>query len=272
MEIFDSAWAGTADDNDQPPPLGFSTGEDAGDVKLTFRGMMGALKRDWNWSHPTLYFDGASGVLRLTPTTAIPAYNERQTLAGVVNQSFGDGTDTIFTVSAKASKHVRLPTRAGYSAPGYLGYAFNHMPMFFRYDTALDNFVPFSQLAYEILDEEIVCPLTTESGPVTAGAGKFTFRMPYPFSVTAVYASLAGSQTSGNILTVDIKSGGTSVLSTKLTIDNGEKTSVTAAAPYAFVAAGFNNPIGDEEITIDVSQIGDGTAHGLTVTLVGHQL
>lgn len=85
-------------------------------------------------------------------------------------------------------------------------------------------------------------------------------------TLTAVRASLTTAQTSGSIFTVDINAAGTSILSTKLTIDNTEKTSVTAAAPAVISNAALAD---DAEITIDIDQIGNGTAKGLKVYLIG---
>ena len=90
--------------------------------------------------------------------------------------------------------------------------------------------------------------------------------MPYGFTLTDVRASLTTAQSSGSIFTVDINEGGTSILSTKLTVDNGEKTSTTAATPAAISDAELAD---DAEITIDIDQIGDGTAKGLKVALIG---
>ena len=90
--------------------------------------------------------------------------------------------------------------------------------------------------------------------------------MPYAFTLTAVRASLSTAQTSGSIFTVDINDGGTTILSTKLTIDNTEKTSTTAATPAVISDTALAN---DAEITIDIDQIGDGTAKGLKITLIG---
>jgi len=105
-----------------------------------------------------------------------------------------------------------------------------------------------------------------ETTAITTGTGKVTFRMPFAMTVSAVRASLTTTQTSGTILTVDINEAGTSILSTKLTIDNGEKTSTTAAAVPVISDASIAD---DAEITIDVDQIGDGTAKGLKVYLIG---
>jgi hypothetical protein len=64
--------------------------------------------------------------------------------------------------------------------------------------------------------------------------------MPYDFTVTAVRASLTSARSSGNIFTVDINESGTTILSTKLTIDNGEKTSTTAATAAVISDASLN--------------------------------
>lgn len=70
-----------------------------------------------------------------------------------------------------------------------------------------------------------------ETTALTTGAGKVTFRMPFAMTGVTVRASLTTAQASGSILTVDVNEGGASILSTKLTIDNTEKTSTTAATP-----------------------------------------
>ena len=107
-----------------------------------------------------------------------------------------------------------------------------------------------------------------ETTALTTGANKLTFRMPYAMTLTAVRASLTTAQTSGIIFTVDVNVNGTTVLSTKITIDNTEKTSTTAAA--AVISTSFLPD--DSEITIDVDQIGDGTAKGLKIALIGYRL
>jgi len=105
-----------------------------------------------------------------------------------------------------------------------------------------------------------------ESTALTTGAAKVTFRMPCAMTLTAVRASLTTAQASGSIFTVDINEGGTTILSTKLTIDNTEKTSTTAATPAVISDAALAD---DAEITIDIDQVGDGTAAGLKVYLIG---
>ena len=114
---------------------------------------------------------------------------------------------------------------------------------------------------------ELVVAASDETTALATGTAKITFRMPRAVTLTAVRASLTTAQASGSIFTVDINEGGTSILSTKLTIDNTEKTSTTAATPPVISDTALAD---DAEITIDIDQIGDGTAKGLKVMLIGN--
>lgn len=105
-----------------------------------------------------------------------------------------------------------------------------------------------------------------EISALILGTNKITFRMPYAMTVNVLKASLTVAQVSGNVLTIDIKQNGVSILSTLLTIDNTEKTSVTATTPVIISNVFL---IDDAEITIDITQIGDGTAKGLKIYMVG---
>lgn len=108
-----------------------------------------------------------------------------------------------------------------------------------------------------------------ETTALTSGSAKVTFRMPFAMTVTDVRASLAAAQASGSIVTVDINEAGSSILSTKLTIDNTQKTSTTASTPAVISDSSLAD---DAEMTIDIDQIGDGTAKGLKVWLIGYPL
>lgn len=114
--------------------------------------------------------------------------------------------------------------------------------------------------------QSIIVACSDEITPLVAGAAKVTFRMPYAMTLTGIRASLTTAQASGSVLTIDVNESGTSILSTKVTIDNSEKTSTTAAISSVISDA---NLADDAEITVDVDQIGDGTAAGLKVTLIG---
>ncbi len=136
------------------------------------------------------------------------------------------------------------------------------MSSYLTSSTASATYATIAQAKAEYLT--IAC--SDEATALTAGTAKITFRMPYAMTLTSVRASLSTAQTSGSIFTVDINESGSSVLSTKLTIDNTEKTSTTAAAGPVI---SDGNLADDAEITIDIDQVGDGTAKGLKVTLIG---
>ena len=105
-----------------------------------------------------------------------------------------------------------------------------------------------------------------ETTDLTAATGKKTFRAPFAFTLTEVRASVNTAPTDADLI-VDINLGGTSVLSTKLTIDATETTSTTAATPAVISTSAITD---DGEITIDIDQIGSTAAgKGLKVVLIG---
>lgn len=100
--------------------------------------------------------------------------------------------------------------------------------------------------------------------PITTGLVG-SFRAPRAMTIQGVKAALDTSQTSGSVLTIDIKENGTTILSTLLTFDNTEETTTTATTP----AVVSDTSIGaDSKLTAHVTQVGDGTAIGLSVTLI----
>lgn len=106
--------------------------------------------------------------------------------------------------------------------------------------------------------------ISDEVTPLTTGAAKITFRMPFAMTLTAVRASLATASTSG-IPTFDINENGVSILGTKLSIDVNEKTSTTAASAATITDSAL---IDDAEITIDIDVAGTGTT-GAKIYLIG---
>jgi hypothetical protein len=91
--------------------------------------------------------------------------------------------------------------------------------------------------------------------------------MPYAFTLTSVKASLTTASSSG-IPNFDINEGGTSVLSTKLTIDANEKTSATAATAAVISDSAL---AADAEMTIDIDVAGT-NASGAKITIIGRQV
>lgn len=91
-------------------------------------------------------------------------------------------------------------------------------------------------------------------------------RAPRRFRLTDVRASLLTASSSGAVI-INVKVDGASILSTRLTIDEGAKTSVTSQTPHV-IAEGNDDIPDDAEITIDIDQAGT-DAKGLVLTLLG---
>jgi hypothetical protein len=106
--------------------------------------------------------------------------------------------------------------------------------------------------------------LSDETTTITTGTGKATVRAPYAFALIGVRASVNTVSSSG-VVTVDVNDGGTTVLSTKLTIDASEKTSTTAATAAVLSDMAVAS---DAELTFDIDTAGTG-AKGLKVWLYG---
>lgn len=109
---------------------------------------------------------------------------------------------------------------------------------------------------------EYVIALSDEGSTISTGTAKVTWRAPHALTIKAVRASLTDASSSG-VVTFDINEAGSSILSTKLTIDEGEKTSTTAATAAVISDTSIAN---DAEITIDIDGAGTG-AKGAKVTI-----
>lgn len=114
--------------------------------------------------------------------------------------------------------------------------------------------------------EVVGISVVSESTTLTTGTAKRTFRMPFAFTLESVRASLSTASSSGTP-TVDINEGGTTILSTKLTIDANELTSTTAATAAVISDTSLAD---DAEMTIDIDVAGTG-AKGLKVYLYGYR-
>ena len=84
---------------------------------------------------------------------------------------------------------------------------------------------PLETFAIALSDETTVLGAASDSVPLA------TFHIPYAFTVTSVKAGLTKAGTGAALITCDIHEAGTTILSTKITIDASEKTSATAATP-----------------------------------------
>jgi hypothetical protein len=110
--------------------------------------------------------------------------------------------------------------------------------------------------------------LSAGTGDLETGTAVVTTRAPYALALTQLPRISVSTAPVGSVLTVDINAGATSpatILSTKLTIDAGEKTSVTASTPAVLSSTTMAD---NDIITFDIDGVGSGTAGvGLQVTL-----
>jgi len=124
----------------------------------------------------------------------------------------------------------------------------------------------YSGTTGESVGEAIMIACSDETSDLSTGT-KATFRMPYAYTLTSVRGSVTTAATGGTLLAVDINESGSSILSTKLTFDAGEKTTTTAATPAVISDTGLAN---DAEITIDIDAVGSTVkGAGLKVYFIG---
>lgn len=123
-----------------------------------------------------------------------------------------------------------------------------------------------------IQPQSIIVAASDETTAITTGTAKTTWRMPYPFQVLGVKASLTTAGGTSGTTTIDINDDTVSILSTKITIDYGELTSETAATPPVIATTGYTI-LPDSSMTIDVDAVsGGGTEAGLKVEIIGYPL
>lgn len=111
---------------------------------------------------------------------------------------------------------------------------------------------------WQIGPQHLVVAFSDESTALTTGTAKITFRFPCKATIVDLRASLKTASSSGTP-TFDINETGTTIISTKLTIDANETTSTTAAAAYVLSDA---NIADDAEMTIDIDTAGTGAVGG----------
>lgn len=120
-----------------------------------------------------------------------------------------------------------------------------------------------SRITYETIS--IAC--SDETSDLEAGT-VVEFTIPFGMTLTEVRASVNTAPSSSTLI-VDINENGTSILSTKLSIDSGEKISATASTQAVISDSTLTE---NSTITIDIDQVGTITAGtGLKVYLTGQR-
>ena len=175
-----------------------------------------------------------------------------------VSETAGALTDTA-PASPAVSQHIGTVLRS-HATLGVIQVAAE--PAIFDPASLASQFAP--KATFPVL---IGVALSDETTALTTGTAKAVINSPFAFTLTGVIAYLTTASSSG-LPTVDINEGagaGTSVLSTKLTIDANETTSTTAATPAVI----SDSAIADgARLTFDIDVAGTGAA-GLKVWLVG---
>jgi hypothetical protein len=121
--------------------------------------------------------------------------------------------------------------------------------------------------------DSICIACSDESTALTAGTAKVTFRMPFAMRLNAGNAGVkmnVNTAPTGATIIVNIKESGTTILSTKCSIDAGALTSIGATSTVVISDVDLAN---DAQMTIDIDQVGSSVAgKGLKVYLTGQRL
>jgi hypothetical protein len=117
--------------------------------------------------------------------------------------------------------------------------------------------------------EDFIVACSDESTNLTTTTSAVTFRVPFDMYLNSVRASVNQAPV-GSTIIVDVKQSGTSIFSTKLSIDANEETSTTAATP-----AVISNPnlTDDSKIIVSIDQVGStNPGKGLKLTFKGYRI
>lgn len=110
------------------------------------------------------------------------------------------------------------------------------------------------KLARQVATQVVGLALGDLSTTITAGSSKAYWVAPYNGTFLGAFGSVLTASSSG-VVTYDINVNGSTVLSTKLTIDANETSSITAATPAVFSSTTFN---AGDRITLDIDTAGTG--------------
>jgi hypothetical protein len=192
------------------------------------------------------------------------------TISATTGVTFNRGINVTGTASSGASITLREDTDNGtdgvvLKAPSTLGSSLTLiLPSADGSDGHFLKTDGAGNLSFAADARSLTVACSDETTALTTGTAKATFRMPEAATITAVRASVTTAP-AGSVLTVDINESGSTILSTKLTIDAGEKTSTTAATAAVISDTSIAD---DAEMTIDIDGIGSSTAGaGLKVTI-----
>jgi hypothetical protein len=224
------------------------------------------LRADGTWAVPT----GASGVTGVGTINSIGASANGAGVSGsnLIMQTVSSSNPGLMTAAQKtrldSNYYIVTPT-TGAGAPIAKQKSVDTLILKSLKDSTDIGFkyTDTTIAAYQKLQYgHWILACSDETTAITTGTGKLTFRAPFAVTVTGVRMSLTTVSSSG-IPTIDINEAGTTILSTKLTIDASEKTSTTAATAAVISDSSVAD---DAEITIDFDVAGTG-ATGVKVII-----
>ncbi len=198
---------------------------------------------------------GAAGYFTYYPSAGTTV--DDQTLLLLSGSNIGIGTTQPIGKLAVVGDEARIWTGAGSD-----NNALSSGELYVEGDLEVDGTVYAT--AFSGAPVAIGFAISDETTAITTGTAKITFRMPFAMTVTSVRASLNTVSSSGTP-TFDIKESGTTIFSTKVTIDANELTSQTAATPAVLSDTSLAD---DAEMTVNIDTAGTG-AKGAKIWIIG---
>lgn len=198
--------------------------------------------------------------VRITPDTARMQERTRQVLELLSRVSnTGIGIDAVGNFAERSDYDAEAE---GFSFLSLDGAGGGNTPLIYVRDTATTGV--WSDPVTIVGPEGpggLAVALSDEVTTITAGQ-KMSLRQLGAATIDSIRASLNTASSSGPV-TVDVKKNGVSIFTTKLTIDQGETTSKTAASPYVLATTALAD---DDLLTFHVDTSGVG-ATGLKVLI-----
>ena len=130
-------------------------------------------------------------------------------------------------------------------------------------DVATKNYVDSQISTIPQQSYDLIVPLTSETGAVNSTGTFYTLYTPRGFNVTLIKASLNIAQTSGSPIECQVVVNNANVLTVPLQFVNGQ---LLSNSPTLSVSSFSTN----DKLEFKIITVGDGTAQGLKITIVGY--